>query len=247
MRRLVLLGLLAALPAWSAAPGSLEFVQKPDAPLPLQLALSDEAGRPVRLGDYFGAAPVVLVPGYFQCPNLCSTLLDGVLESLARADLPGSAYRLLAVSIDPREGPAAARRKLAAYRRLLAPDLAAHFLTGPDTGRLAASLGFPYAWDGEQGQYRHPAGFVVATPDGRISRYFLGVRFPPRDLRRALVEAAAGRTGSLADRLLLLCSHYDPRTGRYSAAVMAVVRAVCVGLAAGLGLWVWRRRRGRAP
>lgn len=248
IRLLLCLFCLGALPAGAAVPPTaLEITQRIGAPLPLDLALMDEAGRSVRLGDLFDGRPVVMVLGYFQCPNLCSTLLDGVLEALAQADLPGSRYRLLAVSIDPQEGPAEARRRRDAYLPILVPGVSAHFLTGSQeaTARLALEAGFPYAWDGAQGQYIHPAGFLVATPDGRISRYFQGVRFPPRVLRIALEAAAAGRVGTLADRLLLLCSHYDPVTGRYSGPVMGLVRAVCLAIALGLGLWIWRRRSGR--
>lgn len=228
-------------------PDGLEFIQRPGIQLPLRLPLRDESGQAVRFGDYFGSLPVVLVLGYFDCRNLCGTVLDGVVESLARTDFPASAYRLLAVSVDPREGSATARRKQAAYRGL--PGAAGvHFLTGAGdaTKLLAERVGFPYAWDAEHDQYMHPAGFVVATPDGRVARYFLGVRFDPRDLRSALAEAAAGRAGSPSDRLLLLCAHYDPRTGRYTVAVMAAVRTACLLLAAALGCWIWRSRRGRA-
>lgn len=245
---LFLVYLLGAFPADAATPpASLEFIQRLDAQLPLEAVFGNEDGRPVRLRDYFGQTPVVLVLGYFHCPNLCSTLLDGVLESLVQVNLPGSGYRLLAVSIDPRETPADARRRLESFRPLLGPGLAAHFLTGSReaSSRLAADAGFPYAWDREHGQYMHPAGFLVATPEGRVARYFPGVRFDVRDLRLALVEASAGRVGSLADRLLLLCSHYDPEIGRYSVPVMAAVRTVCLAIALGLGVWIWRRRRGR--
>lgn len=253
MRRLRLCLLLAFLiprltsGAERSPPAGLEFVQRLDAPLPLELGLRDETGREVRLGDYFGRGPVILVLGYFNCRNLCGTLLDGVLESLAQAGLPASAYRFLAVSIDPRDDSAAAGAKAAAYRPILAGgDI--HFLTGEAgaTARLAGSAGFPYAWDGEQGEFRHPAGFLVATPEGRIARYFLGVRFASRDLRLALVEASAGRVGSAADRLLLLCSHYDPDTGRYTFAAMTAVRAACLLAAVSLGVWLWRRTGGAA-
>ncbi|MGE5470514.1 MAG: SCO family protein [Bacteroidota bacterium] len=245
---LFLLGLLAAFPAAaSEPPANLEFVQRLDAQLPLKASFRDEDGRPVHLGDYFGQVPVVIVLGYFSCPNLCSTLLDGVLESLARAEQPVSGYRLLAVSIDPRETPADGRRRREAFRSLLAPGLAAHFLTGSgeSSARLAGEAGFPYAWDQELGQYMHPAGFLVATPEGRVARYFLGVRFAARDLRLALVEASAGRAGSLADRLLLLCSHYDPKAGRYTVPVMVAVRAVGLLVLLSLGGWIWCRRTGR--
>lgn len=248
--RLVLLVLLLTFGAQAGGadgPSAFAFVQRLDAQLPLQTALRDESGRAVRLGDYFGATPVVLVLGYYQCRELCSTVLDGVVESLARAELPPSDYRLVAVSIDPRDGPAAARAKEATYRPLLGGG-EAHFLTGTAaaTARLAAGVGFPYRWDAEHRQYVHPAGFAVITPKGRIARYFLGVRFAPRDLRLAVVDASGGRVGSPAEALLLLCSHYDPETGRYSVAVMSVVRAVSVALAVLLGGWMWWRRKGRA-
>ncbi|HJV26912.1 MAG TPA: SCO family protein [Aromatoleum sp.] len=247
MRRVCLL-LCLMLTGLSAAAGEmppgLEFAQQPGAVLPLQQSLMDETGRAVRLGEYFGRVPVVLVLGYFECRNLCSTLLDGVVESLARSDLPAAAYRFVAVSIDPRETAAAARRRTEAFRPLVAD---AHFLTGDAeaTKRIAASAGFRYAWDEARGEYMHPAGFIVVAPDGRVSRYFSGVRFDPRDVRLALTEASAGRVGAVSDRLLLLCSHYDPATGRYTLAAMAAVRAACLLCALGLAGWVWRRGRPR--
>lgn len=248
LRPLGLLLLLLAAP-WARATmaADLEFAQKLNATLALDLPLRDEAGRPVRLGDYFGATPVVLVFGYFRCRNLCSTVLDGVVEGLARAGLPAADYRLVAVSIDPRDDASTARDKAAAYRPLLGGG-EAHFLTGAGTvtRRLATSAGFPYAWDETEGQYLHPAGFLVATPDGRIARYFLGVRFDPGELRLALAEAAAGRTGSLTQRLLLLCARFDPHTGRYSGAVVVAMRVLILATAAGLGFWLWHRRGGRA-
>lgn len=248
IRLLLCLFCLGALPAGAVvSPNALEITQRLGAPLPLDLNLADESGRSLRLGDLFDGRPAVIVLGYFQCHNLCSTLLDGVLEALIQAELPATRYRLVAVSIDPREGPAEARRRHEAYLPILAPGVSAHFLTGSReaTVRLAREAGFPYAWDEALGQYIHPAGFLVATPDGRIARYFEGVRFPPRELRLTLDEAAAGRLGTFTDRLLLLCAHYDPATGRYTGAAMAAVRAVCLGLALGLGVWIWRRRSGR--
>lgn len=236
------------------APPQAQFRQQLDAQLPLAAAFYDDSGRRMHLGDFFGAHPVVLIFGYYHCPNLCSTLMDGVLETLAGVDLPPHAYRVLGVSIDPRENPGSAARKKASYGALVAhAGGELHLLTGaaPQIQAVARSAGFEYRYDAASREYAHPAGFLVATPDGRISHYFMGVRFDPRDVRLALVDAAAGRIGSPVDRLLLMCSHYDPATGRYSAAAMTLVRAVCLAVLAALALWMWcvhksGRRRAEA-
>ncbi|MBP0588324.1 SCO family protein [Paraburkholderia sp. LEh10] len=229
-------------------PDQTRYVQRLNATLPLSSTFTDDKGRPTRLGAYFGNRPVVLVLGYFHCPNLCSTLMDGVLESLAAIDLPPHAYRVLGVSIDPSETPELAARKKASYAPVLANSgVQLTLLTGakPQVETLAHSVGFEYVYDRELQQYRHPAGFVVATPDGRISHYFMGVRFDPRDVRLALIDASSQRIGSPVDQLLLLCSHYDPVTGRYSAQVMTGVRALSLTVVAALGIWLWRAARGR--
>ena len=200
----------------------------------------------MRLGAFFGKQPVVLVLGYYHCPNLCSTLMDGVLESLSKVGLPPSAYRVLGVSIDPSENADIAARKKASYTPLIAhAGGELHLLTGaqPQIDTLAHSAGFQYAYDADTRQYTHPAGFLIATPHGRISHYFMGVRFDPRDVRLALVDASSGRIGSAADRLLLLCSHYDPVTGRYSSIAMTLVRTISLTVLAALIIWIWRTRR----
>ncbi len=254
--RLFLVALLLAAqacaqapPLAQAPPPQVQYQPHPGEHLPMDAAFTDDNARNVRLGAFFDERPVVLVLGYYHCPNLCSTLMDGVLEALADVRLPPDAYRVLGVSIDPAEDAALAAHKKNTYAPLLARaggDL--HLLTGNarDIGALTQSAGLSYAYDAATRQYAHPAGFLVATPDGRISHYFPGVRFDARALRLALVEASDGRIGSPAERLFLLCSHYDPATGRYSGAAMALVRALCLAVLAALVLWLWRARR-RTP
>jgi protein SCO1/2 len=240
--------------AATLAPPPASFTQRLGAELPLSGTFVDADGRALTLSDAFGSKPVVLVLGYWRCPNLCGLAMHGVLEALAGTGLPRSGYRVLGVSIDPDETPADARARQrvdADYAAQLAPgsaeplDLRLLVGSAASVEALATSVGFGHVRDdaGGASRYAHPAGFVVLTPDGRVSRYFFGVRFDARALRLALVEAAAGRIGDLADRLLLLCAHFDPRTGRYSGAVLAGLRGVGLALALALAGYAWRHRR----
>lgn len=253
----LLAGLATSLPILALPPGAAAhpsgFAWPPGADAELQLPLgtawTDDTGRVVRLADYFpGDRPAVLVLGDFECPNLCSTVMDGVLESLVQAQLPADGYRLLAVSLDPRETNAAAQRRLGAYRPLLDRRIEAHFLVGTPASAtaLADALGYPFAWDAEHRQYVHPAGLLVVTPAGRIARWFGGVRFESRELRLALVDAGDGRAGTISDRVILWCSHFDPQTGRHTFAAETAVRAAgmlgLIGLLAGFVRWRRRQR-----
>jgi len=228
------------------------FDQKLAANLPLDLPFRDSQGRWVHLNDYFGRRPVLLVLGYYQCPNLCDQVWRGLLESLQRLELDvGRDFELLAVSIDPQEGPELARSKRAAYLdAYVRPGTQAgwHFLTGEEKSirHLADAVGFRYVYDPERDQYAHAAGLVVSTPDGHISRYLYGVRYASTDLHLALQESSAGRIGSVVDRLLLLCYQYDPANGRYGLLIMNLLRAAAaITLAALLGFVLLSRLRER--
>lgn len=228
------------------APPQTTFEQHLGAQLPLQTRLIDDDGKPVQLGRFFGKQLVVMVFGYYHCPNLCSTVMEGVLQTLAALDLPPDRYRLVGISIDPSETAAQAAAKKKAYRALFGgADM--HLLTGSAaaTQTLASAAGFHYAFDSASGQYVHPSGFLIATPGGVIARYFLGVRFDQGDVAHALRQAAAGHVGSLAERLLLLCAHFDPVTGKYSLVVMDVIRLLCAAMVAALFGWMLLRRKGR--
>jgi protein SCO1/2 len=245
----------AGTPA-SETPSALKdvgFDQKLGARLPLDLVFRDEAGRAVRLGDYFGAKPVVLNLVYFDCPMLCTVSLNGLLSGLELVSFtPGQEFELVTVSFDPRETPElAAAKKKAALGRYRRPGAEAgwHFLTGDAEAvkALADSVGFRYAWDAETKQYAHPAGLVVATPKGEISRYLFGIEYAPKDLRFALIESAAGRLGGPIDQALLYCFQYDPSRGRYNAAILRVIRLAGVATVLALvGFVIVQARRERA-
>jgi len=250
----------AAAPARAEAdrPAGLRNVgldQKLNQQVPLDLSFRDESGRTVHLGDYFAATPVILTLNYYSCPMLCPLVLNDVLRTVRAMPLAlGKDFRVLTVSIDPRDTPAMAASKQQWYSaRLDARDRADgwHFLTGNEDAieSLARAVGFRYGLDPKSEQYAHTAGIVVLTPDGRLARYFYGVEYSPRDVRLAVVEASTGRIGSLADEILLFCFHYDPESGRYTLVVVNTIRAAGAATVIGLGglmILLFRREQGRA-
>ncbi len=232
------------------------FDQKLGAQVPLDLVFRDETGAEVQLGRYFGQRPVLLTLSYYECPMLCTLVLNGVTSGLKAVPFaPGEDFEIVTVSFDPREKPDLAARKKANYVELLGrPGAAAgwHFLTGdePAIAALTGAVGFRYRYDAASNQYAHAAGIMVLTPQGQISRYLFGIEYAPKDIRLALVEASAGKIGSFVDQVLLFCFHYDPETGTYGAAVVNGIRAGGVLTLAAIALFMigsWRRdRRTRA-
>jgi protein SCO1/2 len=219
----------------------VRFDQRLDAQVPPDVVFRDETGTPVRLGDYFGGKPVILTLNYYDCPMLCPLALEGLVRSLRPLSFSiGEQFDVLTVSFDPRETPELASAAKARYMQDYArPGAAAgwHFLTGSEESirLLTEAAGFRAVYDGEKQQYAHAAGIVVLTPQGRIARYLFGVELSTRDLRLALVEAAAGTIGSPIDRLLLFCYQYDPATGKYSLLVMKTLRLGALATLLGLG------------
>jgi protein SCO1/2 len=201
-----------------------------DEQIPPNLTFRDEGGKPVRLGDYFGRKPMVLNLVYYQCPMLCSEVLSGLTTALTMVKFDvGKEFDIITVSIDPRETPAMATEKkrifLQRYRRVGA-EQGWHFLTGnePNIEALTKAAGFGYQFDEKTGQFAHATAIMVLTPEGKISRYFYGVEYPPKDLRLGLVEASQNKIGNVVDEVLLYCYHYDPGTGKYGAIIMNVMR-----------------------
>jgi protein SCO1 len=254
----------APLPGYKQQPGAaassipaplreIGFDQRLGEMAPLDTPLRDEAGRPVRLGDYFGKRPVVLVFAYYDCPMLCTLVINGLSSALNVLSLnPGQDFEIVTISFDPRDTPATAAAKKAVYLeryKRAGAGAAWHFLTGdpPAIEQITKAAGFRYVWDDQTKQFAHPTGVIVLTPEGRFARYLFGIEYGPRDLRFALVEASAGKLGTPADALLLYCYHYDPMTGRYGFAIMRAIRlagaATVTALAAFIIVMVRRERR----
>jgi protein SCO1/2 len=256
--------LVAAVPAGAATetasdvrPPALRDVgidQRLGETVPLDTPFKDEHGRAVTLGDYFGKRPVVLVMTYFECPMLCTLVLNGLTKTLKTMSFePGKEFDVVAVSFDPKDTPELAAKKKATYVTEYGREATAegwHFLTGDEAAiaRVTSAVGFRYKWVPEEKQFAHAAAIMVATPEGRLARYFYGIDYAGRDLRLGLVEAADHKIGSAVDAVLLFCYRYDPATGKYGAFVLNLVRAggVATVLLIGVFMTVMFRREAAA-
>ena len=204
--------------------------QKLNEQVPLDAVFKDEQGREVRLGQFFKGKPVVIALVYYTCPMLCNQVLNGMLGSFRQVSFNlGEQYEVVTVSFDPKETPDLAAKKketyIKAYNRA-SGEAGWHFLTGDEANikRLTDAVGFRYLWDEQTKQYAHASGIMIATPEGKLARYFYGIDYPPKDVRLALVEASANKIGTPVDQLMLYCYHYDPSTGKYGVVIMNIMR-----------------------
>ena len=221
-------------PPASAKPTSVADVgidQKLGTAVPGDLTFTDDAGKVVKLSDYYKLnRPVLFTLVYYGCPRLCTTVLNEMNKAITPMSLnPGSDYEIVVVSFDPRETADLSAKKKAEYTRSYKrpnTEHGWHFLTGDEANikALTQAVGFRYAWDEKHNQYIHAGGVMVLTPDGRTSKYFYGVDYVPRDIKFALMEAGNGKVGSATDQVLLYCFQYDPHSGKYSVAVLNLVK-----------------------
>ena len=195
--------------------------QKLGQQIPLDLTFKNEKGEVVELNQFFGRRPVVLALVYYECPSLCTMVLNGLFRSLGDVKLErGEEFSVVVVSIDPKETPELAAKKKEKYGTTYlhsSHEKGIHFLTGQEGNiqKLAASIGFGYAYDPKLKMYAHPGMVTLLTPYGKVSSYLLGVDFPERDLRLGLVEASDSKIGTAVDHFLLYCYKYDPLAGKY--------------------------------
>ncbi len=228
-----------------------------NAQVPLDTSFRDETGRTLKLRDLVrDGRPVIFVPLYYECPMLCTQVLNSLFTALRVISLnPGKDFTVVAMSFDPKEPSGLARDKKAAYLAKYdrpGTESGFHFLTGDQTSitPVLDTLGYKYQYDPAIDQYAHPAMIAVLTPDGRISKYFLGIDYSARDLRFALIEASEGHVGSTFERKVITwCYNYDPTTGKYGLLTMRLVQAGgIVTIVAMLAFWtvMWRRERATA-
>lgn len=220
------------------------FDQRLNEQAPLDLTFTDETGTPVQLRNYFDGKPVILSLAYYDCPMLCTLVLNGLVRTLRTLTFSaGNEFTVLTVSFDAREKSALAAEKrntyLRAYDRTGAEN-GWHFLTGDEENiqKLTRAVGFRYQYDQASNQFAHASGIVILTPEGKISKYFYGIEYAPRDVRLGLVEASAGKIGSAVDQILLLCFHYDPAAGKYGLTIMRIVQASGLLTAFALGSYI---------
>ena len=231
----------------------VDFEQRLDAQLPLDATFRDETGRTVQLGEYFHHdKPVVLALVYYECPMLCTQVLNGMVTSLKVLRYSaGHDFDVVAISFNPKEGPGLASAKKAAYvddYGRPGSEHGFHFLTGDPASieKVTNAVGFKYKYDPRIQQYAHAAGITVLTPEGRVSRYFYGIEFAPRDVQFGLMDASKLKIGTITEKITFLCYHYDPASGKYGLIVTRLLQAGGLVTLAAMGtFWFVMLRRER--
>jgi protein SCO1/2 len=219
--------------------------QRLNSQLPLDATFRDEDGQTVQLGKYFGKRPVVLALVYYECPMLCTQILNGMVRAAkVMSFVPGKDYDVVAISFDARETPKQALLKKKIYMKDFGhPETAGgwHFLTGDlaSIKRVTDAVGFRYKWDVYTATFAHASAIYVLTPEGKLSKYFYGIEYSPKDMRLGLVEASSNKIGSAVDQILLFCYHFDPTTAKYTVFAIDLLRAAGAATVLALGGFVF--------
>jgi len=162
----------AAGQAASVVPRQLRdvgFEQRVGESVPLDAVFRDHTGAEVRLGDLLGERPAILALVYYDCPMLCSLVLQGLTRNLRALSFDvGSEFDVIAVSFDPSEGPAEAsgnrREVVAAYGRQAKGD-------AEGRGRLSPTSEGGRGSEGEGGDRSGGWHFLTGSEEavGRIT------------------------------------------------------------------------------
>jgi protein SCO1 len=230
--------------------------QKLDEQLPLDTEFKNEEEKTVKIGDYFGQRPVILALVYYECPMLCSEVLNGMTGSLKGLNFNvGKEFDVVAISFDARENEKAglAKSKKEAYVKRYAREGSEngwHFLTGTQASidKITKAVGFNYAWDEQTQQFAHAGAIMILTPEGKLSKYLYGIDYAPKDVKLAVMESSQNKIGSPVDQLMLYCFHYNPATGKYGFAILNIIRLVALATLFGLGAMIfvfWRREKNK--
>jgi protein SCO1/2 len=259
---MLLASLAAAAPGTSSVPAGTEIPpqlkevgidQKLNAQVPMDAQFADAKGNKVTVGQLLGKRPAILALVYYECPMLCTMILNGMLRTLRAENklTVGKDFDVIAISFDPSETPQLAEKKKFEYtERYHRPgsEDGWHFLTGDQANirRVTDAVGYRYQRDEKTGNWSHASAIMVLTPEGRLSKYFYGVEYSVRDLRLGLVDAGQGKIGSVVEQVLLFCFHYDVTTGKYSLVIMNIMRAGGVLTVLGiLAFWLTQFRHNR--
>jgi protein SCO1/2 len=230
--------------------------QRLNSQLPLDAEFRDETGKTVPLGSFFGKRPVVLTLVYYDCPMLCTQILNGMVRAAKVLTFtPGQDYDVVAISFDARETSQLAAEKKAVYlKRYGRPETARgwHFLTGDVNSikRVTEAVGFRYIWDVHTAQFAHASAIYVLTPQGRLSKYFYGIDYSPKDMRLGLIEASNNKIGNPVDQIMLFCYHFDPHAAKYTPFALGLLRVAGAATVLTLGGFVFimlrreRRQKG---
>lgn len=218
--------------------------------LDMSIPFVDEEGQTVTIKSYTkNDRPLVVMMGYYECPKLCSLVLNGFFAAARSLTWSlGAEYDFIMVSVDPKEDHLLAANKKANYARYYGrsgSDKGIHFLSGKEEHikNLADALGFQYKYDEKTKQYIHPAVLSVLSPKGKITRYLYGIDFKANDVKLALIEGADNKVGNILERLLLFCYQYDPHAGSYSVTIMNILKISAIFTLFMIAFLIWFLRK----
>jgi protein SCO1/2 len=197
--------------------GQIGINEKLGKTVPLDLKFVNEKNDTVSLGQLIDR-PTILTLVYFDCPGICTPLLEGVSEVIEEMDMEvGKDYKVISISFNPNDNStkAVSKKSDIVCDKCKAKNENWTYLTGDSAAinRILTSVGFSIKRVGND--FLHPGAIMVLSPKGVITRYLYGIKFMPLDLKLALIEAQDGLARPTVHRVLQFCYSYDPVGKRY--------------------------------